>query len=166
MNIHTLAAAALAAVLTLASTTELRAQKIASQTAKVARNSNVAPSRALLLRVNDLGSPTARAVVIRRPAGAFTQDIILVSEATSASDLARAVAALMFSRRTRGSKIPGEIRANVIAEPGRNARRTHDEQLAAQDLTRLSRARVVEVDGVGRGPGVAITPAPVQQRDR
>jgi hypothetical protein len=166
MHIFTKAAAALAAVLTVASTTNLAAQKVASQTAKVARASDVAPSRALLLRVNDLGNPTARAVVIRRPAGAFTQDIILVSDATSASDLAKAVAALMFSRRTRGSKLKGEIRANVIAEPSRNARRTHDEQLAAQDLARLGSARVVDVDGIGRGPGVAITPAPVQPRVR
>jgi H+/gluconate symporter-like permease len=123
-------------------------------------------AKVLVLQVDQLPSPGARAVVIRRPATPVSHDIILVSAATSSSDLARAVATVMFSRRTHGTSVSREMRADIAPSTDKAKGKNDDEKLAERDLRRLQRAKAVTVEGVGRGRAIAVTPAQVTARKK
>ena len=121
-------------------------------------------AKVLVLQVNQLPRPEARAVVIRRPAAPVSHDIILVSSATTSADLARAVATVVFSRRTHGMTVSREMRADIAPVAIRTNTKSDDEKLAERDLLRLQKGKAVTVDGIGRGRAIAITPAQVSAR--
>jgi len=131
------------------------------------------PSIATLMLVDDLGGSDARAVVIRRP-GEMPNNIILVTRATTAAELADAVTALITSRRNRGDQVDREMRALIGATPvgtppasvkrgvanagatKRAATRSPSEGLAANDLKRLRAAPDFAIAGIGHGPALVI----------
>ncbi len=130
------------------------------------------PQVATLMLVDDLGRADARAVVIRRP-GDMPNNIILVTRATTAADLATAATALIQSRHSRGDVVEREIRALIGAAPkgtrpgdakprGDNPSpvprhsSSPSEGLAARDLQRLRRAPAFSIAGIGRGPALVI----------
>jgi hypothetical protein len=122
--------------------------------------------RALVIKVARIGKPNTRAVVVRRPQGGRIQDIIVVDNSTTAADLAKAVATLMYSRRSLGNKLPGEIRADVAPAARRTTRITPDERLASRDLARLRNARVVTLPGIGSGRAIPVAPSTVLSKTR
>ncbi len=127
---------------------------------------DAAANRVVVLRVESLGSGSARAVVIRRPTGKSTQDFILVIASTSPADLAKAVATLMFSRRTHGPQVTSELRAEISPAAASTGLRSKDSQRATRDLARLAQARVVSIKGVGHGPAIGIATANVAARQK
>jgi hypothetical protein len=121
-------------------------------------------NRAVIMKVEKLSDPGARAIVIRRPTPGGTQDFILVDGGTAAGDLARAVGALMYSRRKQGSTVAQELRANIAPAAPRTGRKTPDEITATRDLARLRTAPVQAVPGVGTGRVIRVATAPVKPR--
>ena len=166
MNIHYLAVATIAALLTTANTATQPASSPRPQADAAAPGSAQRKTRAVVVRVQRLTTIGTRAIVVRRPAGQVSQDFILVSASTSAADLARAVATLMFSRHTQGASVHREMRAEISAAPVNNQQKTADLQRAARDLARLPRAHAVNIKGVGHGPAIAIavTAAPAKRK--
>lgn len=126
------------------------------------------PAIATLVLVDSLAGPNARAVVIRRPGG-LPNNIILVTRATSAADLAKAVTALAFSRRNKGDSVEREMRTTIVAStppaasgnhrssaPPTAAKPTRDERRAEADLRRLPLAPAFTIAGIARGPAIMI----------
>lgn len=108
-----------------------------------------------VMLVRALPDPSARAVVIRRPLRNGSHNIILVSPATSPADLAKAVATLIQSVRSKGATIKQEMRAHVTAAASKRTP-SPDDKRAAEDLRRLTRAQRVSIPGVGDGPRIEI----------
>ena len=114
------------------------------------------PAIATLMLVDTLPGPNARAVVIRRP-GDLPNNIILVTRSTSPAELAKAVAALTFSRRTRGDDVDREMRTTILATvPVADAKPTPNERRAEADLRRVVLAPEFVVRGIARGPAIVI----------
>ena len=116
------------------------------------------PAIATVILVDALpgpAAPNARAVVIRRP-GDLPNNIILVTEATTGRDLAKAVTALAFSRRTRGDRVEREMRTTVVASAAAPGKPTRDELRAEQDLRRVRIAPEAVVAGLARGRAISI----------
>jgi hypothetical protein len=159
-----IASTIIAVALMTVSAPAVSAQTSATRTTSIAGQSISA--RALVVKVPGIGKPNTRAVVVRRPDGAGSRDFILVDQSTTPIDLAKAVATLIHSRRMLGHKLRGEIRAEIAPAVRRTTRITSDERLAARDLQRLNRARLVNLPGIGSGRAVPITPAAVVPRTR
>jgi hypothetical protein len=121
-------------------------------------------NRAVIMKVEKLSQPEAAAIVIRRPTSAGTQDFIIVDDETQPEDLARAVGALLFSRRSQGATVTRELRANVAPAPRRTTKKTRDEITATRDLARLRGAPVVSVPGIGTGRVLQVATAAVKPR--
>ena len=100
-------------------------------------------------------APNARAVVIRRP-GELPNNIILVTEATTGRDLAKAVTALAFSRRNKGDHVEREMRTTVVASVAATGKPTKDELRAERDLRRVKAAPEFAVAGLARGRAISI----------
>ena len=129
--------------------------------------SSIAPreNRVVVLRVADIGSTATRAVVIRRPGIGTSNDFIVVDATTTPRDLAKAVAVLMFSRRTQGAQVGRELRAEIAAADS-TLLASKDVERAAKDLARLGKAKVASVAGIGKGPVVGITTASVKAKKK
>ena len=113
------------------------------------------PAIATVLRVDSLGAPDARALVIRRP-GDLPNNIILVTRQTTAAELAKAVTAIIASRRSQGDHVDREMRTIVTAVDPRKHKPSRDEGRAKADLNRLQYAPEFRIDGIGRGPAIVI----------
>jgi hypothetical protein len=114
------------------------------------------PAIATLILVDSLPGPNARAVVIRRP-GDMPNNIILVTRSTSPAELAKAVAALTFSRRNKGDDVDREMRTTIVATtPAADAKPTPNERRAEADLRRVVLASEFAVRGIARGPAIVI----------
>jgi hypothetical protein len=161
-----MASMALALLFASASVSEVASQPTAKLNTSNARAAAPALQRALIIRVDKLAETTARATVIRRPVAGVTQEIILVTRATTAHDLAKAISTLIFSRNRQGASVTQEMRAHVPANPKPSARLSADERRAGADLKRLSSAKIADVQGVGRGPAIAVSLAPVRAARR
>ena len=132
----------------------VRSSAESASTAAAAADPNVAT----VVRVASLGSVTARAVVIRRP-GPAPQNLILVTAATTAPDLAKAVGQLMQSRRRSGATVVREQRAYIT--PAAPNRQSADVRRAAFHLRRLARARDYTVPGIGVARALSVRLAEV-----
>ncbi len=126
---------------------------LAAPLAQLAAQASTGSALATIVQVPDLGAMDRRAVILRR-AGGNPSNVVLVSAATTAADLARAMGALVRSVETRGPQVHNDIRAYVVADPTR-AHPLANEGRARQDLDRLSKAPVYNIHGIG--PGKAIT---------
>jgi hypothetical protein len=112
------------------------------------------PAIATLMLVESIDHPTARVLLIRRP-GDVPNNIILVTRSTTPADLAKAVSALITSRRTQGDFVQREMRAFVTPKAA-TPRPTSSERRAAADLRRLPLHPSFDVEGIGRGPALVI----------
>ena len=113
------------------------------------------PAIATVVLVDTLPGPEARAIVIRR-GGDAPNNIILVTRSTSPADLSRAVTALAFSRRSKGDRVDREMRTTITASANVTSKPTSDERRAARDLHRLKVAPDFSIQGIARGPAIAI----------
>ena len=113
------------------------------------------PAIATILLVDSLDTPSARALVIRRP-GDLPNNIIVVTRATTARELSKAVTAIIASRRSKGDRVDREMRTIITAAASSRSKPSRDETRAATDLRRLRNAPYFAVHGVGRGPAIVI----------
>ena len=113
------------------------------------------PDIATLVLVDSIEYPSARALVIRRP-GPLPNNIILVTSATTARELAHAVGALMGSRRSKGDTVDREMRAIVRPLTAGGRKSSRDDARAAADLERVQRAPAFTIPGVATGPAIVI----------
>jgi hypothetical protein len=95
--------------------------------------------------VDALDKDGARAIVVRRTGGRSV-DLILVTEATTPSDLAIAIAVLLRHRASSPARERGEVRAYIPAVPVRESRGA---AVAAAELSRLKRQLPEPLEGIG-----------------
>ena len=112
-----------------------------------------------IIMVDELPFAPAKAVVIRRK-DMKPQNIVLVTNQTSPTDLTRAMAALFKSRLNKGDVVTADMVAPIAAS--QVGARSKDYPQAAKDLAALRTARPRFIEGVGSRPVVFshIRPAP------
>ncbi|MEW5930582.1 MAG: hypothetical protein AB1941_24240 [Gemmatimonadota bacterium] len=110
----------------------------------------------LTVLVPSLPDSGARAMVIRRPEGTGTLNVIMVTEETTSRDLLRALAALNQSRRRLGEKVPQgeEQRALIMPAKGAGAESGNGPPDVEAFLARLRATPPAVLPGIGRYPSV------------
>jgi hypothetical protein len=103
--------------------------------------------------VPSLPDPGARAVVIRRPRGATTLNLILVTSETTPGGFLRAVAVLNRARRSQGV-VQQELRASIMPMKGAGAERGNGHPEVEQHLAQLRASAPLELPGIGRYPSL------------
>jgi hypothetical protein len=124
---------------------------------------NATSNAVVVVQVNHLDPPNAKALLIRRPT-AYPPNVILVTPSTTPAELARAMATMIRSRAKHGNQVPRELRApisEVQSQP-----RSMNEKRALSDLARLKNAPEVTIPGLAQGKYVVLymIPAELQKR--
>ena len=118
----------------------------------------------LTVLVPSLPDSSARAMVIRRPEGTGTLNIIMVIEKTTPRDFLRALSALYKSRRHVGERVPQgeEQRALIMPARGAGADQGNGPPDVEAFLARLRTTPPAALPGIGRYPSVTTSLRPVQ----
>jgi len=111
----------------------------------------------LTVLVPSLPDSSARAMVIRRPQGTGTLNVIMVTEEATPRDFLRALSALNKARRHVGERVPQgeEHRALIMPAGGAGADRGNGPPDVEAFLARLRATPPTALPGIGRYPSVS-----------